>query len=332
MGTRDYRALRALIEESPVRRSSARAFARRLSVVLSLFYAVRQLAVNRQLLEAIDRLDSNTVRPEGLEEARVWLHNMDRTVRTLEHRLDPIERFVSASRSHAAPASLGLEEFDCGETGRVLGYRKAGRAVAADDAYVAFEDVFRLSEDVIRERQRPYVALVSGRRPVIDIGCGRGEFLELLREAGVPAFGADMDPGMVARARSKGLDVRQEDGLETLASQDDGSVGAVFAAQLIEHLPYERVITFLRLSLQKLAPGGMLILETVNPHAPGALKNFWFDLTHQHPVFPEVLLTLCRAAGFGSAYVFHPGGTGSYEEDRERIPDYALVAEPAPAG
>ena len=70
-----------------------------------------------------------------------------------------------------------------------------------------------------------------------------------------------------------------------------------------------------------------MILETVNPHAPAALKNFWIDLTHQHPVFPEVLLILCRGAGFGSAYVFHPGGTGDVDADREQVGDYALIAE-----
>ena len=84
---------------------------------------------------------------------------------------------------------------------------------------------------------------------------------------------------------------------------------------------------FLRQSRRALLPDGLLIVETVNPHSPTALKNFWFDLTHQHPVFPEVLLTLCRSIGFRSAYVFHPGGTGDVDRDRTQAGDYALIAE-----
>ena len=106
----------------------------------------------------------------------------------------------------------------------------------------------------------------------------------------------------------------------------------MFAAQVVEHLPYEQLISFMRLAEQKLQPGGRLIVETVNPHAPGALKNFWLDLTHQHPIFPEVLLTLCRGIGFGSAYVFHPGASGDAEVDRQHAGDYAIVAERARAG
>jgi SAM-dependent methyltransferase len=132
---------------------------------------------------------------------------------------------------------------------------------------------------------------------------------------------------MVARSRAKGLDVEQGDVVAYLDRVADESLGAVFAAQVVEHLPYEHLLAFLRLCSQKLTPGGLLIAETVNPHAPGALKNFWFDLSHQHPIFPEVLLTLCRSIGFASAYVFHPGGSGDVDRDREQMGDYALIAE-----
>jgi SAM-dependent methyltransferase len=234
---------------------------------------------------------------------------------------------VSAARAAPDPAALDLEVFDAGPAGKVIGYRRGRAGVAPEDDYVAFEDAFRLSEDVIRERQRPYLALLGGRQPVLDIGCGRGEFLELLRDAGIAGRGVDLDAGMVSRARAKGLEVEQGDAVVYLEHVPDGSLGAVFAAQVVEHLPYERLLAFLRLSARKLAPDGRLIAETVNPHSPTALKNFWFDLTHQHPVFPEVLLTLCRSIGFASAYVFHPGGSGDAERDREAAGDYALIAD-----
>lgn len=281
----------------------------------------RQPEINRQLRETID----GTV--AGLDELRTWLHNNNRTLEDLVERMAPVEGFVSASRAVPDPDSLRLERFDAGTAGRVVGYRRGALGVRPEDDYVAFEDAFRQSEEVIRERQRPYLELLGSRQPVLDVGCGRGEFLELLREAGIPARGVDLDGGMVARARAKGLDVEQQDGVALLERLPEGSQGAVFAAQVVEHLPYERLLAFLRQSFRALAPNGILVAETVNPHSPSALKNFWFDLTHQHPVFPEVLLTLCRGVGFEQAYVFHPGGTGDVDRDREQAGDYALIAE-----
>lgn len=288
----------------------------------------RQREINRQLGEAIDASSA------GLNEVRTWLHNNSGLLeevrawnRDLAARMAPVEAFVSASRGMPDVHSLGLEEFDGGIAGRVVGYRGGPPGVGPEDDYVAFEDVFRLSEEVIRERQRPYLDLIAARQPVLDVGCGRGEFLELLREAKIPARGVELDSGMVARARAKGVDVDHEDGVEFLQRLAGRSQGVVFAAQVVEHLPYERLLAFLRESRRALVPDGLLIVETVNPHSPSALKNFWFDLTHQHPVFPEVLLTLCRSIGFRSAYIFHPGGTGDVARDREQAGDYTLIAE-----
>ena len=134
---------------------------------------------------------------------------------------------------------------------------------------------------------------------------------------------------MVGRSREKGHEVEQADGLEYLAAQPDASFGVIFAAQVIEHLPYERLLGFLRLAERKLKPDGLLIAETVNPHPLNAFKAFWLDLTHAQPIYPEVAVTLCRLHGFGSAHVFFPGGSGDYEEDRREQPAYAVVASRA---
>jgi hypothetical protein len=98
---------------------------------------------------------------------------------------------------------------------------------------------------------------------------------------------------------------------------------------VIEHMPYDELRRFLELARAKLRSGGLLVAETVNPHAPHALKTFWVDPTHRHPVFPEVALVLCKLAGFASAYVFHPLGVGHVEDDRYRESEYAVVAESA---
>jgi SAM-dependent methyltransferase/glycosyltransferase involved in cell wall biosynthesis len=195
------------------------------------------------------------------------------------------------------------------------------------DTYRSFEDIFRGSEDFIRERQRPYLELLAGREPVLEFGCGRGEFIDLLREQGVTYVGVDRDEGMVRRCREKGhTEVVQGDGIAYLAGVADGSLGAIFSAQVIEHLPYEMLLRLLTLARAKLREDGLLIAETVNPHSPAALKTFWVDLTHQQPIFPEVALALCRDAGFASAYVFHPGGCGDVEHDRFSEGAFTVVA------
>ena len=91
----------------------------------------------------------------------------------------------------------------------------------------------------------------------------------------------------------------------------------------------EELVRFYGLGLRKLQPGGLFILETVNPHSVPALKTFWVDPTHQHPLFPEVALALCEISGFESAYVFHPNGKGQVEVDRYETGEYAVVAKKA---
>ena len=132
---------------------------------------------------------------------------------------------------------------------------------------------------------------------------------------------------MVARCRTKGLDVEQQDALAALSAECAGSsVGAVVAAQVIEHLPYPDLNALLRETSRVLIPGGIAILETVNPHNPQALKHFWLDPTHQHPLFPEVVLTLLRLSGFAEGYIWHPQGGDDPERNRADQPDYVIVA------
>jgi SAM-dependent methyltransferase len=167
--------------------------------------------------------------------------------------------------------------------------------------------------------------LVRAHQPVLDLGCGRGEFLSFLAKEGVAAAGVDSDPGMVERCRALGVEVVEADIVEHLRSLPDGALGTVFSAQVIEHLRYEDLRSLLELALRKLCPGGLLIAETVNPHRIASLKTFWVDLTHQHPIFPEVALALCGIAGFDSAYVFAPT-FDSFEQARTGSPAYAVVA------
>lgn len=208
-----------------------------------------------------------------------------------------------------------------------IGYRSEGNESVGLETYASFEDVFRGPEEFIRRRQEIYLTVLGEHGPVLDAGCGRGEMLDLLRVARVSALGIDSDPSMVDRCRSKGHDVKLVDAIEYLMTQKSETVGAVFSAQLIEHLPYEALMAFLREGYRVLRPGGIWISETVNPHAVPAFKTFWTDLTHQSPIFPEVAATLCRIAGFEEAVVMFPNGTGELEVDRWREGEYAVVAK-----
>jgi SAM-dependent methyltransferase len=209
--------------------------------------------------------------------------------------------------------------------GDVLGYRSSASLRGGASEYVQFEELFRGPAERVSESQRPYLALVRDQQPVLDVGCGRGEFLALLAGEGIEAQGVDRDAGMVQRCTAAGMKATLADATAYLQGLPDGSLGTVFSAQLIEHLPYAELQRLLELSRRKLRAGGLFIAETVNPHRISALKTFWVDLTHQHPIFPEVALALSAIAGFDSAYVFAPT-FDDFERARFESSAYAVVA------
>ena len=192
--------------------------------------------------------------------------------------------------------------------------------------YREFEEIFRGSERFISERQRPYLELIRDHAPVLDVGCGRGEFLDLLGEAGVQARGIDIDQGMVNVSRGKGHDVVLADAISYLAGLEDASLGAIFTAQVVEHLPYPEFVRLLELSVEKLRPGGVFVAETVNPHALFAFKTFWVDPTHRNPIYPEVALAYACLSGFRSGRIVFPFVEGDYDQARLAAGEFALVA------
>ncbi len=181
----------------------------------------------------------------------------------------------------------------------------AAPAVAADASpsplsYLAFEEKHRGPGELVKEKQRLYLRrFVGAPGRVLDAGCGRGEFLELLREAGVPAYGVDLDAEMAARCREKGLEVSVGDLRGHLAGLPDGSLGGVFAAQVVEHMSTPELVSFVRLAHAKLAPGGVFLAETINPTCLATFSGaFYLDLSHTRPVHPEALRFLLEGSGF----------------------------------
>lgn len=182
----------------------------------------------------------------------------------------------------------------------------AGAFAPALDAYkyVGFENEFRGSRDVIRERLESYLQYFDGAADILDVGCGRGEFLELLQARGLSARGLDLNHEMVEGCRAGGLEVAEADVVSYLKGLPDASLGGLFAAQVVEHLQPEYLLAFLELAHHKLRPGAPIVLETLNPACWVAFfESFIRDITHVWPLHPETLRYLVLASGFTAARI-----------------------------
>ncbi len=236
--------------------------------------AAEQRAFNDAVLRLVDELSRRG------DEAAARLEEAERRRGETEERLRRLERRLQAETPPPAPTVAAQPQ-----------------AAALPD-YFAFEARMRGSSGEVRARQRVYVDDFRGLAPVVDLGCGRGEFLSLLREAGIEAWGVDADADMVAYARGEGLQVEQADAVTYLEGVADGSLGGIFSAQLVEHLPPPTLVRLLRLAAAKLRPGGLLVVETINPLSPLALRSYFADLTHVQPLVPDTLALLAEQAGF----------------------------------
>jgi 2-polyprenyl-3-methyl-5-hydroxy-6-metoxy-1,4-benzoquinol methylase len=159
---------------------------------------------------------------------------------------------------------------------------------------------FRGPEEYVRDSFQAYVPEFTGRRNVLDIGCGRGEFLELARDAGIIASGIDLSSESVALCRSKGLAALEADLFTHLASLPDASLDGIFCAQVVEHLPPDRIPEFVALAALKLARDGCILIETPNPECLAIFAtHFYLDPTHTRPIPPPLLAFYLEEAGFG---------------------------------
>jgi SAM-dependent methyltransferase len=181
-------------------------------------------------------------------------------------------------------------------------------AEPVDFDYVGFERRFRGDPAAVAMTlAERYVELLAEHAPVVDVGCGAGGLLAALREAQIESRGVDLDAGMVAEAQASGLDVVRSDALSYLGSLPDGSVGAITAIHVIEHLVFADLVRFLDLAAAKLRPGGVLVCETPNPTALIVLgHSYILDPTHKWPLHPSLVTFLCERAGFADVDVrFH---------------------------
>ncbi|WP_258170957.1 methyltransferase domain-containing protein [Burkholderia multivorans] len=213
-----------------------------------------------------------------------------------------------------------------------------------DSFYRAFEDRYRGSRKLIKNRLtnyspffQPLAALYPGGK-AFDLGCGRGEWLELMGEAGFQPLGMDLDADMLEACRERGLPVEQGDAIERLSALESESHALISAFHVVEHVSFEQLCTIVSEALRVLKPGGLLILETPNPeNISVATTNFYMDPSHQKPIPPLLLSFVAEHAGFGRVKIVRLQESPELRDAstpvqfldviRGASPDYAIVAQ-----
>ena len=271
--------------------SKALAHLREISAAL-IQYAQRLLPTT----DARDRVASGyaTLRSELILEA------FDRRLELLQRRIEGFKGLIDRVEVVGAEVRAVRETLQSAAPSQTQA--RAAVEAAESSAYVAFENSFRRSDQALATRFEKYAGDFSSApsgTPVLDLGCGRGEFLQALKKAGIAGRGVESNASAVAACRASGLDVVEGDLVQFLKAAPAGSAGGVFAAQVAEHLPPPVLQALLVEAHRVLKSGGLLILETVNPRSvTGFLEVFNRDLTHQKPLHPDTLSFLAAAAGF----------------------------------
>jgi SAM-dependent methyltransferase len=257
---------------------------------LMAVYDVAIDTVTDQVLKRAQAAQAREVRLDGrVAETVASQDELRGTVAVLQQSTLTLKRELERSLASSAPAAPGAPA--------------APVAPAIDSyKYVGFEDRFRGSREDIRARLQAYVPLFAGRTDVLDVGCGRGEFLDLLREAGIGARGLDTNHEMVEVCRARGLDVVEGDLVGYLSGLPDASLGGLIAVQVVEHLEPSYLMRALDVAYHKLRPGSPI--ATINPASWFAFFSSYIrDLTHERPIHPDTLQYLLTASGFQKARI-----------------------------
>ena len=243
----------------------------------------------RRRAEAADARELRFAR--HVDELRTTVGQVQHGLLGLRRRLEGAAPGEAALAEGAAPGEAAPAED--------AGTRPALDAAADAYAYVGFENLYRGSREEIRSRLTEYLPLFAGTSDVLDVGCGRGEFLDLLRERDIRARGVDVNAEMVEECRARGLDASAGDALALLDALEDESLGGLFAAQVVEHLQPDYLVRLLNVAGRKLRPGARIVLETINPRCWFAFFDAYIrDITHVRPLHPDTLVYLLGASGF----------------------------------
>jgi len=270
----------------------------------------RQRIFNLILLEHLERLEiaraehqrrieyQEALDATGIHE--IMRHN-DALFARADQKLDRYRRETRDLLGSLGAALAAVESAPQGAPAEVVARAAVSRNYE-EHGYLELERRYRGTEEEIRERiaaYRPFLKDLPAGAAVLDLGCGRGEALALLRDWGFAGRGVDSSARMAQICRDRGLDVEVGDLFAVLAAVEPGSLGGVVSFHVIEHLPGDALDRLVRLAYRALLPGGVLILETPNPlSVVVAARNFWLDPTHVRPVHPESLKLMYELAGF----------------------------------
>lgn len=266
----------------------------------------RQRVFNLILLEHLERLEAaredHQRRVEYLEAlagegVRELMHHNDALFARVDQKLD---RYRREARDLLGSLGAALAVARSGDEEEKAKPVAAVSRAHEEHGYLELERRYRGTEEEIRERIAAYKPwLVEAPGPVLDLGCGRGEALALLRDWGAAGRGVDSSARMVQLCRERGLEAQVGDLFGTLKETPEGSLGGVVSFHVVEHLPVGSLDRLVRLAYRVLRPGGVLVLETPNPlSVVVAARNFWLDPTHVRPVHPESLRLMYELAGF----------------------------------
>jgi SAM-dependent methyltransferase len=237
---------------------------------------------------------------------------------------------ISEIRQSVDTIRRQLSAVPSGTTPRAQASASGSAPIIDDGLYVALENHFRGSRDLVAQRQQDYLpmlpSVITPSSPLIDLGCGRGEWLKVTRDHGIPSLGVDSNTVCVAECKEENLDVVREDLLTFLTDRPASSVGAYTLFQVLEHLPFPVLVDALREMRRTLVPGGRLIAEVPNAkNLRVSAGTFWIDPTHQRPLFPELLLFVAKEVGFSQADGHYTNDL-SPTHDLSGLPDGAMNA------
>ncbi len=286
--------------------------------VLEALVALDEVERHREALAARER------RMEAAMERMRAEHDELRTsMGVLRQATNDLTR--QSTRTTEAPAPTSTHVLDSNRTASPS--MPSSSSVALSHKYVGFEDQFRGTVEDIRARLADYLQIFSGASDVLDIGCGRGEFLESLGAQGVPARGIDVNDSMIEVCREKGLDATQADALSYLRAQPASSLGGLFAAQVVEHLEPAYLTELLDAAFTALKPGASIVLETINPACWFAFfESYVRDITHVRPLHPDTLTFLLVATGFQDVEVRYRVPYPEHEK-LQSIPPAAVLGD-----
>ncbi|NJK53446.1 MAG: class I SAM-dependent methyltransferase [Leptolyngbyaceae cyanobacterium SU_3_3] len=252
------------------------------------FLFKEQRAINLSLVEALrGALKMNRQLSEQVSALQMQSREMSRHLAVLDSQLSSLNSSLEETSDKTNAEEHSLDRF-----------------------YAVFEDEYRGSREEILSRLKVYLPLIeaanigSDDSAILDLGCGRGEWLELLQAAGWKAWGLDVNRIMVAQCRSRGLEVAEGDVIQYLESLPDRSLGAVTGFHIIEHLPFPILMKLFRETVRVLKPGGLAIFETPNPHNFFvSTHNFYLDPTHLKPLPASLMKFIAEQQGLTNVQI-----------------------------